>query len=125
MFGLIKSYDMLDNMFNATIYDAKHVENEWFANSFVSNVDGGYEVTIELPGLSRSDIDVNTIGHNLVVTATREFKSLTATSTRQYKRTWALPDKTNFESINAKYEAGLLKIHVPVKKESKRKIEVE
>ena len=125
MFGLIKSYDMLDNMFNATIYDPKSIENEWIANSFVSNIDGGYEVTVELPGLSRSDIDVSTLGQNLTVTANREFKGMATTVSRQYKRTWALPEKTSFESISARYEAGILKIHVPVKKENKRKIEVE
>jgi HSP20 family protein len=123
MFGLIKSYDMLDNMFS--IYDPKSIENEWIANSFVSNIDGGYEVTVELPGLSRSDIDVSTLGQNLTVTATREFKGMATTVSRQYKMTWALPEKTSFESINARYEAGILKIHVPVKKENKRKIEVE
>ena len=113
MFGLIKSYDMLDNMFSANIYDPKSI------------IDGGYEVTVKLSGLSRSDIDVSTLGQNLTVTATREFKGMATAVSRQYKRTWTLPEKTNFESISARYEAGILKIHVPVKKENKRKIEVE
>ncbi len=139
VFGLIKSYDMIDNMRNmfensqhygftpSTTYSAtvSTFNNTWFPNSRVNKNDDGYEVIVELPGLSRSDIDVNVLGKTLVISAHRESKHGKNQHKEEYKNSWALPDHTSFESVNARYEAGILTVTIPLKKEYSRKIEIE
>jgi HSP20 family protein len=133
MFGLIH-YDMLDNAFN----NLAHLnENSWFARSDVRRNDSGYDIDIELPGLSRSDIDIEVVSNTLKISASRENRMSTINeylqqnstqeknSTMNYTKSWRLPEETNFEGINAKYEAGILRIEVPVKRPNKRKITVE
>ena len=134
MFSLIH-YDILDSAFNNF---KPLTENSWFAHSHVQKRDEGYEIEIELPGISRSDISVEVVSNMLRVSASRENRMPTyelsymnnpskqdKTTTVSYEKSWRLPDETNFENINAKYEAGVLRIEVPVKRPSKRKISVE
>lgn len=139
VFGLIKSYDMIDNMRSmienshnygfvpSTTYTTNvgSTFNTWFPYSRVSKNDEGYEVTVELPGLSRSDIDINVQGKTLTISANREMKHGKTQHKEEYKNSWALPDHTSFESINARYEAGVLTVTIPLKKEYSRKIEIE
>ncbi len=134
MFGLIH-YDMLENAFNNL---APLNENSWFAQSNVRKSEDGYEIEVELPGLSRSDINVEVVSNTLKVSASREnrmsmFNEYARShnqmqeknTTMNYAKSWRLPEETNFEGINAKYEAGVLRIEVPVKRPNKRKITVE
>jgi HSP20 family protein len=139
VFGLIKSYDMIDNMRNmienshnygfapATTYSATVgiTNNAWFTHSRVNKSDEGYEVIVELPGLSRSDINVNVFGKTLTVSANRESKNGKSQYNEEYKNSWALPDHTSFDSVSAHYEAGILTVTIPLKKEYSRKIEIE
>lgn len=137
MFGLIH-YDMIDNMFGNT---KNTFENSWLANSNVRRTDEGFEIDIDLPGLSRSDIDVEILSNTLRVSASREIRNSSSmysfipspvnaaknseTNKATYEKSWSLPDGTNYENISAKYEAGVLHLEVPVKRPSKRKISVE
>ena len=137
MFGLIH-YDMIDNMFGNT---KNAFENSWFANSNVRRTDEGFEIDIDLPGLSRSDIDVEILSNTLRVSASREIQNSSSIysfipshvnaaknsemNKTTYEKSWSLPDGTNYENISAKYEAGVLRLEVPVKRPSKRKISVE
>lgn len=137
MFGLIH-YDMIDNMFGNT---KNTFENSWLANSNVRRTDEGFEIDIDLPGLSRSDIDVEILSNTLRVSASREIRNsqsiysfipspVNAAKNSEmnkttYEKSWSLPDGTNYENISAKYEAGVLRLEVPVKRPSKRKISVE
>lgn len=142
VFGVIKSYDMLNKMSNmlenpytydissfvpATAYTAtvEGMNTSWFPFSRVNKNEDGYEVIIELPGLSRSDIDVNVQGKTLTISANREVKHGKFNNKQDYKNAWALPDHTSFETINARYESGVLTVSVPLKKEYTRKIEIE
>lgn len=139
VFGLIKSYDMIDNMRSmienshnygftpSTTYTTTigSTLNTWFPHSRVSKSEEGYEVVVELPGLSRSDIDVNVLGKTLTISANRETKHGKNQFKEEYKNSWALPDHTMFDSVNARYEAGILTVAIPLKKEYSRKIEIE
>ena len=140
----VKSYDMLNgtestgmlengydyNVFSSlptTTYTANvsSMNNTWFPFSRVQKNDEGYEVIIELPGLSRSDIDVSVLGKTLTVVANREVKNGKLQYKQDYKNSWALPDHTSFETVNARYEAGVLTVSVPLKKEYSRNINIE
>lgn len=135
MFGFIH-YDILDNAFNNPKLQSP--ENSWYAHSSARKNDNGYEIEVELPGLSRSEIEVEIVSNMLKVSASRENRNpiyefvhtnsvnkQEKAATMTYEKSWRLPDETNFENINAKYEAGVLRIEVPVKRPNKRKISVE
>ena len=131
MFGLVH-HDVLSSTFN----DLEKIDvDSWLAYSSIQKFDSGYEITVELPGLSRSDIDIEVTSSALMVTASRENRSTmynnfvkssnSSQEKMKYTKSWRLPDETNFEGIAAKYDAGILRIEVPVKRPNKRKISVE
>jgi len=83
--------------------------------------DKGYSITVEMPGLSRSDIEVSTENDCLTVSGTRE----SGRGKTTYTRSWSLGENVTQEGITARYDAGLLHIEVPVVKSKKRLISVE
>jgi HSP20 family protein len=87
----------------------------------IDETDKGYSITVEMPGLSRNDIEVSLENDYLTVSGTRE-NGKTKTI---YTRSWTLGDNVTQEGISARYDAGLLYIEVPMTKSKKRIISVE
>ena len=87
----------------------------------VNETDKGYSIAVEMPGMSRSDIEVSTENDYLTVTGTREVNGTKST----YSRSWSLGENVTQEGISARYDAGILYVEVPVQKTVKRIISVE
>ena len=87
----------------------------------ISKSDRGYSLAVEMPGLSRSDIEVSVLDGALTVRGVRELKESKVT----YSRSWTLGDNVVEEGISARYDAGILYVEVPVQKTTKRVISVE
>jgi HSP20 family protein len=87
----------------------------------VNETDKGYSIAVEMPGLSRSDIEVSTENDHLTVTGNREVNGTKST----YSRSWSLGENVTQEGISARYDAGILYIEVPMTKSKKRIISVE
>lgn len=87
----------------------------------IDETDKGYSITVEMPGLSRSDIEVSLENDYLTVSGTRE----NGKNKTHYTRSWSLGDNVTQEAITARYDAGLLYIEVPMVKSKKRIISVE
>jgi len=87
----------------------------------INETDKGYSIAVEMPGLSRSDIEVSTENDYLTVTGTREVNGTKST----YSRSWGLGENVTQEGISARYDAGILYVEVPVQKTKKRVISVE
>lgn len=87
----------------------------------IDETDKGYSITVEMPGLSRSDIEVSLENDYLTVSGTRENGKTKTT----YTRSWSLGDNVTQEAITARYDAGLLYIEVPMVKSKKRIVSVE
>ena len=87
----------------------------------IDETDKGYSITVEMPGLSRSDIEVSVENDYLTVSGTRE----NGKNKTHYTRSWSLGDNVTQEAITARYDAGLLYIEVPMVKSKKRIISVE
>ena len=87
----------------------------------VNETDKGYSIAVEMPGMSRSDIEVSTENDYLTVTGTREVNGTKST----YSRSWSLGENVTQEGISARYDAGILYVEVPVQKTKKRVISVE
>jgi HSP20 family protein len=86
---------------------------------FLKN-ESGYSIVVDLPGVSRSDIDVSVEGKILSLTAKRESTG----QKRTYKKSWSIGDSVLVDEISARYESGVLFLDVPIKIEKKRKIEI-
>lgn len=97
---------------------------------------GGYELSVELPGMGKDDVDLRMTGGTLTVHAERteeerEEKSDYHLHERRHgtiRRSIALPAGIDAEKVAAKFENGVLKVTMPKSAEAKskeRKIEVE
>jgi len=89
----------------------------------VAETEKGVEDTAELPGMDEKDIDVQVMGHTLVIAGEREWKQ--EKESKEYRRVESeyghfrrevpLPDglRLNADDITATYKKGILKIAVP------------
>ena len=87
----------------------------------IDETDKGYSIAVEMPGLSRNDIEVSLENDYLTVSGTRE----NGKTKTHYARSWSLGENVTQEAITARYDAGLLYIEVPTVKSKKRTITVE
>ncbi|WP_412560878.1 Hsp20/alpha crystallin family protein [Winogradskyella sp. MIT101101] len=117
--------------------------NKSFGNEFVSNFNTGitlpavnvldnddeYIVEMAVPGLKKSDFDVNIDNQLLSISAesNTEKEDTNENYTRRefgyssFKRTFSLPETVETDKIEAKYEEGILKVMLPKREEAKKK----
>ena len=88
----------------------------------VSEKGGIYTLEVELPGVKKSDIDVDVQGNTLSVRAVRK----KATSEIKFERAFKLSEDLNLENIDAFLEDGILSFEF-VKKQSAQphKLEIQ
>ena len=98
----------------------------------INETDSGYEITMELPGVLKKDVDVAVDGEELVVTAERAEKTESEGLLRceirseKFQRSFRLGGTVDRERINAKLENGVLKVTLEKKAESVgRKVDVD
>jgi HSP20 family protein len=87
----------------------------------ITESDKGYSIAVEMPGLSRSDIEVSLENDYLTVSGERDVNGTKS----KYSRSWSLGENVTQEGISARYDAGILYVEVPVQKSMKRIISVE
>lgn len=120
------------------------VINKNFGTEFMSNFNRGitlpavnvldtandYLVEMAVPGLKKSDFDINIDNHVLSISAEvkSEYEDVENESfTRRefgyssFKRTFTLPESVETDKISAKYEDGILKVTLPKREEAKKK----
>lgn len=125
--SLIRRNDIFNDLFNFGFSGGVQVEPR--AN--VSSTKTGILVEVELPGYSKSDINVDAKNGILTVSATR------GDTKREYhqrefgltsvKRSWAMPRTIDLDRVEAAYEAGVLMVDLPYRTETtenQRKIDV-
>lgn len=102
----------------------------------VTEADGAYKVTAELPGLAEKDIEVSVSGDMLVLRGEkrqeREEKEanyyLSERSYGSFQRSFTLPDGVDRDKISAEFSKGVLTLTLPKTAEAKKqdkKIEVK
>jgi HSP20 family protein len=89
-----------------------------------------YLISIDLPGMDKKDISIETSGNQLVISGERkeesENKEGSKKSYRQFNQSFSLPDDANFEAITATSTNGVLKITVPkTGKKVSKKVEIK
>ena len=115
----------LQNRVNSLFRDFNENESPLTTASFVPAVDI-YEDTdkvvlkLEVPGLEEKDLDVRVENHTLTVKGERKFEKEEKEENfhrieRRYGsfyRSFTLPTSVNVENIDAKYNAGVLKLEL-------------
>lgn len=121
--SLIHHSDIFGDFFNKVNY------YEPRANVF--HTKAGMTLEIELPGYSRSDINIEAVNGNLTVSASRAESKNEYTrrefGTESTRRSWVIPRTVDPDRIEATYEAGILSLELPYKSgtnDSRRKIEI-
>ncbi len=122
--------DIMDEFFN----DVVNTNRDSFVPGIdISETDNQFLISAELPGMSKEDIDINLDNGRLTISGERKFekeeegKTFHRVETRygSFNRSFQLPDNVDEESINAKYENGLLNITIDKAEDKvKKKIEI-
>ena len=131
-----------DNIFN-TFFDpilTSATNTSGFGNvasiprANVLKTDEGYTIELAAPGFTRDEFEISVDNGILSVhVGTSDTKDYSEKLTMQeysyssFTRSWNLPEDVNVESINARYEAGILALDVPLtgKKMKRHIIDVE
>ncbi len=94
-----------------------------------------FEITVELPGMSKEDFDISLDDNILTISGERRANKGENENGRRYhrvesrfgrfSRSLPLPNVVDVENIEAKYENGVLAISIPkLKEKAGRKIEI-
>jgi HSP20 family protein len=105
-------------------------------NVDVKELADGYEIAAELPGIDEKDIDVTVREGVLTLRGEKRFEKkeenenlfLSERSYGTFQRSFRLPDDVDPEGITARFEKGVLKLHLPKAPEQEaatKKIEVK
>jgi len=108
--------------------DSKNHSSNFRAEAFVTQNNDGYFIEVSMPGVSRSDISVYTENKMLHVVGVRTLEggnTKGSENTRRYVRSWSIDENVDVSSVTARYDAGVVRINVPIRKPTKRTIEVE
>lgn len=89
--------------------------------------DTGYEISVAVPGLDKSDIDVNVEANVLTISHSQKENTASTFACSSFSRSWRLPEGTEIDNIDATYDKGILTLSVPTVDAgvSNRKIEVK
>ncbi|WP_242203623.1 Hsp20/alpha crystallin family protein [Aestuariivivens insulae] len=95
----------------------------------IKEVSDAFIVEMAVPGLKKSDFDINLDNNLLSISAELKDESENKDDgyTRRefgyssFKRAFTLPETVNDSKINANYNEGILTVHLPKKEEAKQK----
>lgn len=116
----------MESFFNRPFLQTKNT----YSASTMKESDKAYLISIDLPGMDKKDISLETSGNRLIVSGERkeesENKEISKRTYRQFSQSFLLPDDANLEAVTATSINGVLKITVPkTGKKASKKIEIK
>jgi len=93
---------------------------EWCPAADVNDQESEYLIAVDLPGVSRSAVEIDLHDDKLVIRGTRTLKGASSTGQRpegRFLRTFTVPTNVNQQEIGAEYKNGVLEIRLPKRKE--------
>ncbi len=98
-----------------------------------AETDKEFRIELAAPGLKRKDFKVEVDNHTLTVSSEKEEEkedvgddySRKEYSYNSFCRSFSLPENVNEDKVDAKYEDGVLKIHIPKKEVTSKKARKE
>ncbi len=106
----------------------------WAPRTDLSETPNGYRLQLDVPGLSKEDLNINYKDNQLTVSGERtsdrtnedEEYVRVERSFGQFYRAFTLPRSVNADDITASYENGVLTIRVPkTEKETPQQIDIQ
>ncbi len=90
-------------------------------NADASESSDGYEISLELPGMDKKDVDITVEGNVLVIAGEKRNEHeekkrnyyLVERSYGAFRRAFRLPDDVDRDRIGAKFAKGVLEISLP------------
>jgi HSP20 family protein len=123
--------DIVDEFFNGSTTNYR--KDSFMPSVDVSETENEFLIAAELPGMKKDDISVDIEKGRLTISGERKFKNeeenknyhRLETRYGKFSRSFYLPDSIEEESIQAKYEDGILNITIAKSEEKvKKKIEI-
>jgi HSP20 family protein len=123
--------DRIDRVFERAL--GRDRQTPWMPAMDVYETDEKLVVTLELPGLSASDVDVQVEDSTLTINGKREFSNEVNEEHYhrierrygQFSRAVTLPPQVDAGRVDARFEDGVLTVEVPKTEKAKpKKIEV-
>lgn len=123
---------LLDKFFDDTFQGGSQMD---FTPSVdIAETEKAFEIQIQLPGVKKSDVNIEIDNNQLVVSGERKFENESNEKNYhsresyygKFSRSFSMPDIVNVDKINAKQEDGILTITLPKdeKKTAKKLIKV-
>lgn len=130
-------FDEMDHFFNDwnrlpstfKIYD----ERSFAPASEMSETEDQFIMSVDLPGMKKDDIKIEMVDNILTISGERKYESTENKKVQRYekaygffKRSFTLPASVDSDKIEAKYEDGVLELHLPKTQAAKpRQIEIQ
>ena len=119
--------DLIDNFFSNDIVDRMDRSLKVMPKTNVLENEKDYSVEMMVPGYDKSDFQLNVENNMLIVSANKEEKKeekndskviFREYSVKSFERSFTLSNDVDSNKIEAKYENGVLSIHIPKKEEA-------
>ncbi len=134
-----RGFDILNSMLNEfnPVVNADTFQTDF--NPSVNTREGefAYHIEVDLPGMSKDDIDIQIEDNNLIISGERKIKDelkeenyyKIESSYGVFKRSFALPEDVDIENIHASSTDGVLEVVVPKlqkqKEQKNKKIKIK
>lgn len=131
---MLATWDQFRNLTSAEEFDRligrAASRNAWVPALDVRETEGGFEVTVDLPGMEPEDVDVTFENGVLTISGTRVFSKEDDEETYHriersfgtFARSVRLPRTADTEKIEATFEKGVLNVSIPKSEAAKPRI---
>ena len=95
---------------------------DWTPAADIYEIESGYVIAIDLPGITRDAVQIDLDENRLVVKGTRVVEESRHRSERprgKFMRTFSIPGSVDQAGIGADYKDGVLQIRLPKRQEQK------
>lgn len=126
-------YEM-DRLFEDALGGRSRSVSGWAPATNLVETDAAYEVSLDLPGFDRDDIEVTVDQGVLTIAGERAAEHedeertyhLRERSVGRFSRSFSLPSSVRAENVSATFRNGVLRVGLPKQEEARtRKIEVD
>ena len=95
---------------------------DWTPPADIDEVESGYVIAIDLPGIARDAVEIDIDENRLIVKGMRvveESKHRAERPRGRFLRTFSIPGSVDQGAIGAEYKDGVLRIRLPKRREQK------
>lgn len=121
--------DLFGDFFGGWDEEGGPLARVWTPRADISETDDAYHVTMDLPGLSKDDVEIRAEGQRLLVQGERQEEQReegesylrVERSRGSFYRSLPMPETANLEEAEAEYDNGTLTVRIPKAEERKPK----